>query len=351
MTQPTQYTPTTDFSQDEANNVSGRSTVNTAALDAEFANIETTIDSVCDNLALLQRDDGRLKDLSVEIHTISHEVLNLMGGFNLKGLWSESTDYAVNDICSSGAYTYCCTTAHTSGAEIDLMKWIQFGFTSGADAAQAAAAAQTSAIEAATSASSAATSATSAANSAASISGSVAQAAGYAATATTKAGEASSSATSAANSATAAAASAASIDTSNFATKNGANATGTWPISITGNAATATSSANGGVTSVAGRSGAVTLSKSDVGLGSVDNTADASKSVSYAANAGSANNLQGYVPGSFAAAGHSHSGVYHDYNEGRTAFASASSYVDGSTRYIRLNRINGGYIDVQSTGG
>ncbi len=38
----------------------------------------------------------------------------------------------------------------------------------------------------------------------------------------------------------------------------------------------------GPVTSVAGRTGAVTLGKSDVGLGSVDNTADAAKPVSTA---------------------------------------------------------------------
>lgn len=89
-----------------------------------------------------------------------------MGGFNLRGLWADATDYAVNDICSSGDYTYCCTTAHTSSGSIDLTKWIQFGFTSGADAAQAAAAAQTSATAAASSATAAANSATSASSSA-----------------------------------------------------------------------------------------------------------------------------------------------------------------------------------------
>ena len=44
------------------------------------------------------------------------------------------------------------------------------------------------------------------------------------------------------------------------------------------------------VTSVAGKTGAVTLAKSDVGLGNVDNTADSAKSVAYAANAGKVNN-------------------------------------------------------------
>jgi len=212
MTQPTQYTPTTDFSQDEANNVSGRSTVNTAALDAEFANIETTIDSVCDNLALIQRDDGRLADLTVEHRCLSQDVLTLIGGFNLRGLWVEATDYAVNDICSSEAYTYCCKEAHTSGTDIadDLAKWIQFGFTSGADAAQAAAAAQTSATAAAGSASSAATSATNAANSALSASSSASTATSSAISSASSASYASTSASNAANSAAAAAAAVAS---------------------------------------------------------------------------------------------------------------------------------------------
>lgn len=43
------------------------------------------------------------------------------------------------------------------------------------------------------------------------------------------------------------------------------------------------------VTSVASKTGAVSLTKGDVGLGNVDNTADANKSVKYATSAGSAN--------------------------------------------------------------
>jgi hypothetical protein len=42
------------------------------------------------------------------------------------------------------------------------------------------------------------------------------------------------------------------------------------------------------VTSVAGRIGAIVLTKTDVGLGNVDNTADSTKSVSYAATSGNA---------------------------------------------------------------
>ena len=225
MPQPTQYTPTTDFSQQEANNASGRSTVNTAALDTEFANIETTLDQTLSNLELLQRDDGKLKDVIVDVYTLAPDVLNLMGGFNLRGLWATATDYALNDICSNGAYTYACTTSHISGASFDASKWSQFGFTSGADAAQAAASAQESATSAAGSASAASASATNAASSATAAAASSTSSSANASAATTKASEAQSSATSAANSAAAAAASASSISLPLAVTSGGTGAT------------------------------------------------------------------------------------------------------------------------------
>jgi len=72
------------------------------------------------------------------------------------------------------------------------------------------------------------------------------------------------------------------------------------------------------VTSVAGKTGVVTLAKADVGLANVDNTADANKSVNYATTAGSANavtwaNVSGKIgsafgtaPGTFAEGNHTH---------------------------------------------
>lgn len=211
MSQPTPYTPNADFSQQEANNASGRSTVNTAALDAEFAAIETTLDQTLANIQLLQRDDGKLSDLLVEVHTLSPEVLNLMGGLNLTGLWVEGRDYAVGDISSNGAYTYVCNTAHTSTAIFDDSKWDQFGFTSGADAAQAAANAQVSANAAATSATNASNSAIAADASADSADASEAVCIAKAAEALSSANAAASSETNASNSADEAAISAASI--------------------------------------------------------------------------------------------------------------------------------------------
>ncbi|MCB4358418.1 carbohydrate-binding protein [Quatrionicoccus australiensis] len=175
MSQPTPYTQTTDFSQQEANNASGRSTVNTAALDAEFANIETTLDQTLDNLQKIQRDDGKLKDLAVGVNALSPEILNLMGGFRIvgDGVWAASTAYQVKDLASDENSNYVCIQAHTSGATFDPQYWSRFGFTIGSDvsdaaanAAASAAAALSSANAAASSASAAATSATNSATSA-----------------------------------------------------------------------------------------------------------------------------------------------------------------------------------------
>jgi hypothetical protein len=206
MSQPTPYTPTTDFSQQEANNASGRSTVNTAALDAEFAAIDTTLDQTLANLQLLQRDDGRLADLKVQIHTLSEEVLTLIGGFRLRGDWAATTAYAVNDIAINAGYTYWCSTAHTSGGSFVGTNWVHFGFTSGTDAAQAAADAQVSANAALVSQNAAELSETNAETSANEALASQVAAAASEASSSNYSSLASISATSAANSAAAAAA-------------------------------------------------------------------------------------------------------------------------------------------------
>ena len=76
MPQPPAYTITTDFSQDESNNVSGRSTVKTASVDTEFVNIKSFIDQMRTNIALIQADDGTIKDDAVDLPTLADDVIN-----------------------------------------------------------------------------------------------------------------------------------------------------------------------------------------------------------------------------------------------------------------------------------
>lgn len=129
MAQPPAYNQTTDFSQDEASAVAGRSTVRTERLDAEFVNLKTTLDAVLANLVLIQRDDGELADQVVELHALSSSVRALVAaaGTNPRGAWVTATAYAVKDVVTNSTGTYLCATAHTSGVfatDLAANKWI-----------------------------------------------------------------------------------------------------------------------------------------------------------------------------------------------------------------------------------
>lgn len=127
--QPTAYNPTTDFSQEEADGVSGRSTVRTAAVDVEFSNLATTIGQILANLSAIQRDDTGLRDLIVEPYALSASTLALIGsgGFTVSGAWLTGTAYAARTIVTNGTGTYVSASAHTSGVfatDLAAGKWV-----------------------------------------------------------------------------------------------------------------------------------------------------------------------------------------------------------------------------------
>lgn len=111
------YTPQTDFSDDEANNTGGRSTVRTDRLDAELDNISLTANALVGNLALIQRDDGKLQDGLVEPYNLSSatKAFTMATKWNARGLWATATVYAYNDMVDFGGKAYICAIAHTSG--------------------------------------------------------------------------------------------------------------------------------------------------------------------------------------------------------------------------------------------
>ena len=135
------YEPTTDFSQDEANVISGRSTVRTNRIDAEFSNISVTINAINNNLQGIQRSDNKLKDKIVEKHALSDELMMALG----------STPEAI---------------ALINQAVADAQDSRSAAQTSETNAANSASAASTSATNANNSANAASTSATNAATSA-----------------------------------------------------------------------------------------------------------------------------------------------------------------------------------------
>ena len=134
MPQPPQYTRITSFSADEANNLTGRSTVRTTNLNTEFDNAKLTLDQILTNLGLIQRDDGKLLDGIVTLASLSSAVTALFvaGGGNPRGAWLTATAYAFKDIIETGApvVPYMCVTAHTSGVfatDYAAGRWVVIG--------------------------------------------------------------------------------------------------------------------------------------------------------------------------------------------------------------------------------
>lgn len=120
------YTPTNSFADDESNQAAGRSTVKTDELDAQFADISATANALNNNLKLLQRDDGKLRDLLVEPYALSEQTRAMMAalGRTPRGEWATFTDYAVGDLVQRNAVAYMCQTAHNSGPTFNVGFWL-----------------------------------------------------------------------------------------------------------------------------------------------------------------------------------------------------------------------------------
>lgn len=130
MTQPAEYNPTIGFQEEETDQVAGRSTVRTSALDAEFVDAADSINALVMNIGLIQRDDGELKDGIVKVNSLSAAVLALLGsaGFTISSPlgWLTATSYAARTIVTNGTGTYVCSVAHTSGVfatDLAAGKW------------------------------------------------------------------------------------------------------------------------------------------------------------------------------------------------------------------------------------
>jgi hypothetical protein len=92
--------------------------------------LKTTTDQICDNLALIQRDDGHLLDQVVEISLLSDAVLALLSStaWTVRGAWVGGTAYVVGDLVLQGGIVYVCMVAHTAGVfatDLAAGKWGQ----------------------------------------------------------------------------------------------------------------------------------------------------------------------------------------------------------------------------------
>jgi hypothetical protein len=129
MTQATPYTRQTGFADDERNNAGGRSTVLTADVDAELDSVGVSLNQTIGNLAILQRDDGVLRDGIVPTSALSSATLKLISSFGgvIRGAWATTTAYALKDVVTQAGNTYIAALAHTSGTfatDLAAVRWV-----------------------------------------------------------------------------------------------------------------------------------------------------------------------------------------------------------------------------------
>jgi len=99
-------------------------------VDAELNAAKLTLDELNANIALIQRDDGKLGNTSVHKDAFDAGALALMstGSMTPRGSWSAGVSYAVSDLADFNNATYLATSAHTSASafttDLAASRWI-----------------------------------------------------------------------------------------------------------------------------------------------------------------------------------------------------------------------------------
>lgn len=119
MAQPPEYTRQHSFSDYQTSNPSDP--LPAAYLEAELNAVKATIDAIIANLALIQRDDGELANLSVGAEQLA---VSLLAGVNPPVLWTVApTSYVAGDtvvyLTASRSELWRVDTAHTSTTNFD----------------------------------------------------------------------------------------------------------------------------------------------------------------------------------------------------------------------------------------
>lgn len=135
MPQPTAYNKSQDFAGVQSGNT--LAPIPGIYFDIEFALVETTVDEICTNLALIQRDDGLLKNSSVHPDALNSTVVAMIGNWLPRGPWLTGTTYAVRDMVTSDNRLYVAVAGHVAGtfsADLVAGKWQLVSTPTAADA-------------------------------------------------------------------------------------------------------------------------------------------------------------------------------------------------------------------------
>ena len=123
MAQPRAYSITSNFNDYTTTNPSDQHPG--SKFDTEFTEIKQNLDDLNANIALIQRDDGKLSNESVHKDSFDQDALTLIGlkGYTLRGSWTATTEYAVGDLVTNNDATYVAKTAHTSSSTFASTNW------------------------------------------------------------------------------------------------------------------------------------------------------------------------------------------------------------------------------------
>lgn len=124
--QPTPYTRFQNHSDYQAGHPLPGPALSGPSLDTEFDRIKTTLDQILNNIALIQRDDGKLRNTSVSPDTITSALAIMIAGWAIRGPWVTAAVYAVKDYVTQGGNGYVCLVAHAAGTfntDLAAGKW------------------------------------------------------------------------------------------------------------------------------------------------------------------------------------------------------------------------------------
>lgn len=123
MSQPPPYNRQFSFTNYQAG--SPTSPPPGSAIDGELNNVKASLDGLRANSALIQRDDGALKNGSVTFDTLSPALQT--AGIAPALPWVTATSYSVNANVTHGSAFYRCLVPHTSGVfatDLAAARWV-----------------------------------------------------------------------------------------------------------------------------------------------------------------------------------------------------------------------------------
>ena len=92
----------------------------------ELAKLSVTVNHIIENQKMVQRDDGCLMDCAVVPHTLSDEVVRMIGHFELVGAYA-ARPYQKGQVVTYQERMYVCAAAHHGGAVMDMAQWRLLG--------------------------------------------------------------------------------------------------------------------------------------------------------------------------------------------------------------------------------